>query len=74
MQTVRFLLFTFYAYVLVGVLFATFFVWSGAGKIDDSARGMSWKVRALLFPGSVALWPVLLRQWRKSAHPDPETD
>ncbi len=78
MQTIRFLLFMGYAYILLGVLFASFFVWRGAEKLDDAARGISWKVRALLFPGSVALWPVLLRQWRRAAiRPapfDPEAD
>jgi hypothetical protein len=77
MQTIRFLVFMAYAYMLLGVLFA-FFVWRGAEKLDDAARGISWKVRALLFPGSVALWPVLLRQWRRAAiRPaqfDPEAD
>lgn len=62
MQTLRFLLFIGYAYLLAGVFFAAFFVWRGAGKIDEAARGISWKMRLLLLPGSVALWPVL---WRK---------
>lgn len=63
MQTIRFLLFVGYAYLLVGVFFAAFFVWRGAGQLDEAARGISWKMRLLLFPGSVALWPFL---WKKS--------
>jgi membrane protein implicated in regulation of membrane protease activity len=48
------------------VIFASFFLWRGAAALDEGARGISWKTRALLFPGSVALWPVLLRKWLKA--------
>ena len=67
METVKFLLCAFYLYLLAGLLFAALFFWRGAALIDSAARGISWKTRALLFPGTVALWPALLRQWRKSA-------
>lgn len=63
MDTLRFLLNAFYLYLLAGAVFAALFVWRGAAALDEAARGISWKTRALLFPGSVALWPVLLRRW-----------
>ena len=65
METIRFLVDIFYLYLLAGIVFAAFFVWRGAALIDEAARGISWKTRALFFPGSVALWPVLLRKWMK---------
>ena len=53
----------FYLYLLIGAVFAAFFLWRGAALLDDTAQGLSWKMRALLFPGSMVLWPVLLRKW-----------
>lgn len=64
MKTIEFLVNLFYLYLFFGVVFAAMFLWRGAAKIDEAARGISWKTRALLFPGSVALWPVLWRKWR----------
>lgn len=47
-------------YALAGVLFAIYFVIAGAGRIDSAARGARLGFRAFIFPGSVALWPILL--------------
>lgn len=66
MEMVRLLLDLFYLYVLAGVVFAVLFLWRGAGRIDEEAQGISWKTRALLFPGTAALWPLLLRKWRRA--------
>lgn len=63
METARFLVYVFYLYLLAGAVFAALFLWRGAARIDNAAKGISWKTRALLFPGSAALWPVLLRKW-----------
>ena len=63
METTRFLINAFYLYLLAGVVFAVLFLWRGAAQLDHAAKGISWKTRAFLFPGSVALWPVLLRKW-----------
>lgn len=65
MEPIRLFINLFYLYLLAGVVFAAFFVWRGAAAIDEAARGISWKTRALFFPGSVALWPVLLRKWMR---------
>ena len=58
------------AYLGAGLLFAIAFVWKGAARIDDAADGGSLGFRALIFPGVVALWPVLLRRWLESGRQD----
>ncbi|MCB0532792.1 MAG: hypothetical protein H6574_10530 [Lewinellaceae bacterium] len=66
METARLLILLFYAYLVAGVLFACVFLWRGIGNVDDAANGISWKTRALFFPGIVALWPALWRRWKSS--------
>ena len=53
----------FLLYLLLGFVFAIAFLWKGAGKLDDKTKGTSWVFKALIFPGSIALWPVLLKKW-----------
>lgn len=53
-------------YLLAGLIFAVAFLNKGAAKIDESAKGIAWKTKLLLFPASVALWIVLLRKWKKN--------
>lgn len=55
----------FLIYLLLGVLFALVFIIAGVGKLDEKAKGTSWVFKALIFPGSIALWPVLLLKWMK---------
>jgi hypothetical protein len=50
METIKFIVNVFYLYLLAGVIFAALFIWRGAAKLDESAKGISWKTRALLFP------------------------
>ena len=50
-------------YVLVGAIFAVAFVLRGVERIDSQARGAGLGFRALIFPGAVAFWPLLLRRW-----------
>ena len=52
-------------YVLFGVLFAVPFVLRGVKRIDPDAEQGSWGFRVLIFPGSVALWPLLARRLRQ---------
>ena len=63
MEALLFLVRIFYFYLLCGVVFAVVFLWRGAATLDKSADGISWKTRLLLFPGTTALWPVLLGKW-----------
>jgi len=57
-------------YVLLGVVFAVAFVRVGVKRIDSQAVGTGVGFRVLIFPGSVAFWPLLLRRWaRGNAEP-----
>ena len=51
------------AYAAVGVLFALFFVVAGVNRVDPVARESTWGFRVMIFSGSVALWPLLLKRW-----------
>ena len=50
-------------YVTLGTIFGVIFVLRGAGRVDPSAIGAPWGFRLLILPGSIALWPLLLRRW-----------
>ncbi len=58
-------------YVALGFLFAIAFVSAGVARIDPAARGASLGFRLLIFPASVALWPLLARRWLSGAHEPP---
>ncbi len=58
-------------YLLLGVLFALPFVARGVGRIDPLAREGSVGFRILIFPGTVALWPLLARRWLRKQPHDP---
>ncbi len=51
------------AWAAAGLLFAVAFVTVGIERLDDQSRGTSWWFRALLVPGVVIFWPLLLRRW-----------
>ena len=57
-------------YAAAGLVFALAFVVRGVNVIDDRAAGSGWGFRALIAPGSVVLWPVLLSRWARSARRD----
>jgi hypothetical protein len=59
-------------YLTCGGLFAIVFVLAGVKKIDPHAAQGSWGFRLLIFPGTTALWPLLLRRWRKGISEPPE--
>jgi hypothetical protein len=52
-------------YALAGAAFALAFVTVGVTKIDPAARGTSRAFRALILPGSLALWPFLAAKWAR---------
>ncbi len=52
-----------YLYVALGVAFAATFVTIGVKRVDSQAIGSSMGFRILIFPGTVAFWPLLLRRW-----------
>ena len=49
-------------YLLAGSLFAVFFLTKGIGKIDTAAHGAGWGFRLIILPGTIVLWPVLLKK------------
>jgi hypothetical protein len=59
-------------YALLGAVFALAFVSVGVKKIDAQAVGTSIAFRALIFPGSAAFWPLLLRRWIAGKSEPPE--
>ena len=52
-------------YVALGIVFAIAFVCIGAKRIDSQAVGTGLGFRFLIFPGSVAFWPLLLSRWAR---------
>ena len=52
-----------YLYNIAGLVFAIAFVITGVKRIDSQAIGSGSGFRLLIFPGAVALWPLLLRRW-----------
>lgn len=55
----------FLLYLLLGLIFALFFVFRGVQQMDEGADGAPWTFRLLLLPGAAALWIVLLPKWLK---------
>ncbi len=63
MDLIRIALVVFDVYALIGVPVALAFVFWGVGRVDEAAQLAPVRVRLLLVPGSVLLWPVVLRMW-----------
>ncbi|MDX2134167.1 MAG: hypothetical protein SFV52_05260 [Saprospiraceae bacterium] len=53
-------------YLLVGVVFAAWFLHRGVARVDSFAQGISWITRLFLFPGTAALWPFWAMKWVKT--------
>ena len=70
METFLFVFVTaFLAYLLIGVLFALYFFFKGALRLDPLIADGKWTVRLLLMPGVIALWPLLLlKLLKKKTH------
>ena len=47
-------------YSAIGILFSIYFFVKGAAQMDELIVQSKWKVRILLIPGAIGLWPVLL--------------
>ena len=61
-----------YLYGIAGLVFAIAFVTTGVKRIDSQAIGTGVAFRVLIFPGSAALWPLLLRRWISGTAEPPE--
>ena len=60
-------------YCIIGVGFAVAFVGWGVKAIDPTARsGATWGFRVLIFPGTVAFWPLLAKRWAQGVSVPPE--
>ena len=55
------------SYVVVGLAFALAFVSIGIRRVDHVADGSGIGFRALILPGTVALWPLLAVRWARGA-------
>lgn len=49
-------------YFALGLLVSLIFMFGGAGRIDPAAKGsgLPWRVRLLILPGIIGLWPLML--------------
>lgn len=54
------LVYLFYGYLALGAVFGVYFVGWGAARIDPDAHQMPIALKLVLWPASVALWPLLL--------------
>jgi hypothetical protein len=61
-----------YLYGAFGLVFAAAFVAIGVKRVDSQAKGSSVAFRLLIFPGSMAFWPLLLRRWIAGHSEPPE--
>lgn len=51
-----------YGYLALGLLVGAAAVLFGLNRIDSGAGGAGFGFRLMIFPGVVALWPLLLRR------------
>jgi hypothetical protein len=58
-------------YAALGILFAFAFVSAGIARVDSEAKGSGWGFRAIIFPGAVAFWPLLLSRWARGVTEPP---
>lgn len=62
-------------YAALGALFALAFLIAGISRLDSEAHGSGWGFRAIIFPGVVAFWPLLLsRCVRRITEPPAQKD
>jgi hypothetical protein len=59
------------SYVAIGIVFTVAFVCIGVKRIDSQTVGTGIGFRILIFPGSVAFWPLLLRRWARGSTEPP---
>jgi hypothetical protein len=59
-------LFALATYLVIGSVVAVPFVIFDIGRIDPAAKAAPWTFRALVLPGVVAMWPLLVRRFTQS--------
>jgi len=50
-------------YLALGLLFAVAFVIKGVTVVDEGTHGSTAGFRMIILPGTILLWPVLLKKW-----------
>lgn len=63
------LLYAIATYAVLGVGFGLYFSARGAAKVDPLAKDGTLGFRILIFPATVALWPLLLVRVRRGGAP-----
>ncbi len=58
-------------YAGIGFLFALAFLARGVARVDAGAAGATFGFRLAVMPATIALWPWLLRRWRRAAGSPP---
>lgn len=53
-------------YLLAGAVFAIFFLTAGIIKVDETAHGSGLGFRLIILPGTIVLWPLLMKKWIKA--------
>ncbi len=53
-------------YLVAGLVIGIPFVLIGVGKVDPVAQTSPRRVRLLLLPGTVGLWPIMLAKWLRA--------
>ena len=48
-------------YFLFGIFYGIWFIRKGAQRLDQKMIGANWKIRLLLFPAAMGLWPLLMK-------------
>jgi len=66
MQIVEILVFSFYAYLIVGFIIGLWFIFKGVQKVDHGMKEVKWILRLMILPGTMILWPVMLQKYFKS--------
>ena len=63
LQVASVLVAVFESYVLAGVGFALLFLPQGIARVDHRIAGSPKRLRLLLLPGIVTLWPLFAWRW-----------
>lgn len=66
MPWVGFFVFVFIAYLVAGTLFALVFFFRGLHRIDPASTDSSLGFKAIIMPGCIMLWPIMLLKWVRS--------
>ena len=69
--TAELIVLAFGLYALLGLLIGLVFMFGGAGRIDPAAKGkgLPFRVRLLILPGIIGLWPLMLTKLMTQKEP-----